>query len=123
MPAGITGLYASYNVVETSFEGEYEYESNVTQGATANELIITNLYGVDPTSETRVTVNEDGTLSFPAFADNYLYTTGGGTMRYFEGLSGTADPCTGKVVINFNLRSGAGGATVAGPYNVTLTRQ
>jgi hypothetical protein len=85
---GMARYYATYNVVETSFEGEYEYESVVSQGASANELVISNLYGVDPDSETRVTVNADGTLSFPAFADNYLYTTGGGVMRYFEGLSG-----------------------------------
>jgi len=113
---------ATYNTVENSFEGEFNYETTITQGDEPNELIITNVYGVDTDSQTSVFVNADGTLSFPAFEDNFLYTATGGIQRFVEGLSGTADACSGEIVINFNLRSGPT-STSTGPYNIVLTRQ
>lgn len=114
--------FGTYNTVENSFEGEFNYETTITQGDEPNELIITNVYGVDTDSQTSVFVNADGTLSFPAFEDNFLYTATGGIQRFVEGLSGTADACSGEIVINFNLRSGPT-STSTGPYNIVLTRQ
>jgi hypothetical protein len=113
----LSSFVNTYSVQETSFEGTYNYTSVVTAGAAANELVIGNIYGLNSGAQTTVTVNADGTLSFEDFTQNPV-----GDGKFLEGLSGTADACAKRIVISFNLRSGAGGTTVAGPYQVVLTR-
>jgi len=123
IPAGIASFVGTFDVAETSSEGAFSYESVITMGTAPNELILSNIYGVDPDAQTSVFVNEDGSLSFPDFNDNFLFTANGGAQVFLEGLSGTANSCDSEIVVNFNLRTGAGGNTVTGPYRVVLTRQ
>lgn len=115
--SGTARFVGSYDVAETSSAGAFEYGSDITQGTEANELILSNMFESDEDSETSVFVNADGTLSFPPFLENPLVPG-----AFFEGLSGTADACTGELVINFNLRS-ATGTLLAGPVKVVITRQ
>lgn len=116
---GADRFLGTYDVLE---DNEFEYLSNVTTGTAANELILTNIFDADTASQTRVFVNEDGTLSFPAFLDNFLFTNSAGNV-YFEGIQGTADPCTGVINMTFRLRFGAGGASQTAPITTVLTRQ
>lgn len=121
IPAALSLPNSVYEVTEVSDEGQFTYGAEIIQGSAPNELIITNLYGVDPGAETKVFLNADGTLSFPAYLDNPL-TIIQGTQLYFEGLEGAVDNiCEGTLHITFNLRN-AGGQFL-GPYEVTLERQ
>ena len=112
-----------YNVVETSSEGTFNYQSVVTAGVAENELVISNLFDTNHQSQTHVFINNDGTISFPALADNYLFTTSSDVDLYLDGIAGTAaSSCEGVITLDFNLKTLAGG-TAAGPVNTVLTRQ
>ncbi|OYQ38248.1 hypothetical protein CHU92_05930 [Flavobacterium cyanobacteriorum] len=113
-------LTGSYDVLEDDL---YEYSSEVTRGPAANELIITNLYDADPNSQTRVIVNGDGTISYPAFTDNFLYTLAGLGPIYLEGLTGsTYNACEGTITLRFRLRFGNGLNSATAPITTVLTR-
>jgi len=119
-----SSLAGSYEVNEVSEEGTFDYTVDVTQSSSDSmKYIISNLYGVNPGSQTTIFVNPDGTLSFPAHADNFL-TVYQGNSLYVEGISGTYDICEGTITMSFNLRRGPGAnAPSMGPYNVTFTAQ
>ena len=121
---GSARYVGNYDVLETSSAGPYEYSSSVSVGTAENELILGNIYDSDSSSETKVFVNADGTLSFPAYMDNYLFTATINnlpTPLYFEGISGTANACSGGIEVTFNLRT-ATGQLAAGPVKVVMTK-
>lgn len=114
-------LTGNYTVVE---DNEFVYDSVVTRGPAANELIVSNLYGVDPNAQTRIILNNDGTISFPAPADNFLFNSNSVGPVYLEGLAGsTYEACEGTIIINFRLRFGTGLAGATAPINTVLTRE
>lgn len=119
-----------YDVIETGTDGnQFTYQSVAERGAADNELIFSNIFDQEEelgtTTQTRVFVNSDGTVTFPGFTDNLLFTTSGGAPVFFQGLNGTVstNPCEGEMDIDFNLRVGPTGGTTVGPINIVLRRQ
>ncbi|NDI98380.1 hypothetical protein GWA97_04780 [Flavobacterium sp. LaA7.5] len=92
------------NITETEDDPELEYL--ISQGAASNEIIISGisqLFTAETTSETRVFVNEDGTLSGPNFLENYLFSPPGAGDIYVTDISGTYDACEGTIDFSFKL--------------------
>ena len=112
------------NFVETDDDPELEYL--VTQGAASNEIIISGisqLFTAGTTSETRVFVNEDGTLSGPAYLENYLFSVSGVGDIYVEIVdtgadASTYDACEGT--INLSFRLSIGGNPPTGDANTVI---
>ncbi|OIQ21058.1 MAG: hypothetical protein BM557_04695 [Flavobacterium sp. MedPE-SWcel] len=112
---GLLGVYED-NVAATS--NTYV----VSQGAAANEIIISDmsqLFTAGATSQTRVFVAEDGTLSGPPYLENYFYENPNVGDTYVDNVSGTSDSCAGDINISFILRFGT---SATGDQNVVLNR-
>ncbi|AXG72853.1 hypothetical protein DVK85_00840 [Flavobacterium arcticum] len=107
--------------VELEEEDELTYL--ISQGAASNEIIISNiskLFTDDSVSETRVFINEDGTISGPDFSENFLYFNGDVAADFYVGdIEGTYDACEGVIDLSFKLRFGT---TTTGVQNVVLNR-
>lgn len=113
----------TYDVVQDEGGSISEYQSNVTAGAEPNELVLTNMYDGTPSSQTHVFINTDGTLSFPDFIENFLFTAGGDTGNvYLQGKRGVTS-CQGMIGLTFDLRFGPSQADSAGPISVVMTKQ
>ncbi len=109
------------NIVEAEEDPELQYL--VSQGAASNEIIISGvsqLFTAKTTSQTRVFVNEDGTLSGPPANENYLFSPAGAGDIYVTGISGTYDACEGT--INFAFRLVINGTPTTTDNTVTFTR-
>lgn len=111
----------TYDVVE---DDQFTYESVITAGDADNEIIISNLYDSDPASQTRLLINNDGTFSYPDYADNLLFTSTNPALGnvFVEGIAGTFD-CNGGIDLNFVLRYGPNEDQTTDPVNAILTRQ
>lgn len=120
---GIRDLFlGTYDVLE---DGSAEYESVVTAGAAPNELVISNLFGVDSESQTSVFINDDGTVSYPGFADNLLFVSSNPAQGqvFIDGIDGTQSGCDGDIELNFRLRFGPDQDLTTDPINTVLTRR
>lgn len=109
------------NITEVNEDPELQYL--ISQGAASNEIIISGisqLFVAGTTSETRVFVNEDGTLSGPDFSENFLFNASGTNISVAD-ISGTYDACEGT--INFSFRISVNGNPPTGSANnVIFTR-
>jgi hypothetical protein len=109
------------NITEVNEDPELQYL--ISQGAASNEIIISGisqLFVAGTTSETRVFVNEDGTLSGPDFSENFLFNASGANISVAD-ISGTYDACEGTINFSFRI-SVNGGAPSGNANNVTFTR-
>lgn len=105
--------------------GQASYTASISAGTAPNELIITNLYGpAYAGSQTKVFLQPDGTLSFPAPIDNYLAEDPNVGSLYVQGNSGSyGESCDGGLTMNIRLRYGANLSLQTTPVNIVMTRQ
>jgi hypothetical protein len=112
---GRDSFIGTYNVVE----GDATYQTTVTAGDEPNELIIKNLFDIDPNSETHIfldTASSTGNVTFPFFTDNYLFTSTNPTqgdvfisnefVRLLETedpINSSFNPCTNVINLNYFL--------------------
>jgi hypothetical protein len=90
------------------------YPSTFTVGTTAdNEILMSGIWGVDPTSQTRVFFNDTNAasfvLSFPPYLENLLvpsYGTFG--AAYIDRGVGTFSACDQTITMTFQVRVTAG---------------
>lgn len=120
-------LYGTYDGVQTSGTTNTPYAVNVTPGSSANEIILSNVFNqeeINGPTATKVIVNDDGTLSFPPFAENLLYTSSTASIGnvFVEGLSGTYNACEGTINMTFRLRRGPAQSPTA-TNSLVLTRR
>ncbi|QYJ68458.1 hypothetical protein [Flavobacterium litorale] len=111
---------AEDNIVAGDNEDEFSY--TISQGPAANEILISDLsqtFTPGTTSQTRVFIEPDGTLSGPDFLENYLYVNENVGDTYVGDISGTYDACEGTINLSYTLRFGTTGAA---PQNIVLTR-
>lgn len=107
-------FYGTYTAVE---DGTYIYDVEVTPGEQPFELILSNIYDLDPESKTHIFLTEDVanpvvTYPTPLFngsnadvAANFLVPTYSGySPVYLNGVGGSFDSCEKTITISFNLR-------------------
>ena len=136
---GRDSFLGTYDVLE---DGEFEYEAVVTAGEAPNELVIANLFDVDPDSQTRIFLNSSGSANnnvvFPLYDQNYLFTSNNPAQgdvyisNDFEGIQGIShigssfDSCDLTLNLNFFLLFGPG-QDIANPdggaINAVFTKQ
>lgn len=110
-------MVGTYNAL---LDGEDQYQCNVTLGAEANSLIVSNIYGIDASSQTTIYVNEDGSVTWPDYESNFLLTNGN-TPIYVEGNDGVSTCLNGGTLsLNFRLRSAT---TLYANNSLVLTKQ
>lgn len=121
-PFDINSMVGTYDALE---DGQYEYVCNISLGDEPNSLIITNIYDVDPSIETKVFVEENGMFTFPSPSENYMFTDNTAGDIYFAGIDGLSTCANGgTIVMNFNLQAVSDeGTALYGPYNLVLTKQ
>jgi len=120
-PLNRSAFLGTYDAVE---DEEYEYVCVVTAGEASNEIIISNVYGVNPGTKTHVFLNfEDSEFSvdFPPFEDNFLFTDAEAGEIFVSDGSGTFDPCESVLDLEFSLRTA--GAVLTNPINLVLTKR
>ena len=90
-------------------EGYTVYDVNVTAGALANELKISNVWDINPNSETTIFLVEEGyVVEFPPYQDNYLYTSATYGPAYVAEGEGTWSSCATTIDISFQVIVSAG---------------
>jgi len=90
-------------------EGYAVYDVNVTAGAEPNELKISNIWDVDPNSETTIFLVEEGyVVEFPPYQDNYLLTHPSYGPAYVALGEGTWSSCATTIDISFEVIVAAG---------------
>ncbi|RYJ42134.1 hypothetical protein [Flavobacterium beibuense] len=113
----LNAMVGTYNAL---LDGEDQYQCNVTLGEEPNSLIIGDIYGIAPGSQTTIYVNEDGSISFPDYTDNFLFTNGG-TSIYVEGFNGLSTCLNGgTMALSFRLRTTT---TLYATNSLVLTKQ
>ncbi|WP_417368105.1 hypothetical protein [Flavobacterium beibuense] len=108
----------NYSVLHTFADNtQASYTCSIATGTEENSLVITGLYN----SPNPITfyVNNDGTIRFPEYIENYLLTQGG--VDYFVDGDGGYVSCFngGTVSANFSVVSTSG---TGGDENVVLTK-
>jgi len=90
-------------------EGYAVYDVNVTAGAEPNELKISNVWDINPNSETTIFLVEEGyVVEFPPYQDNYLYTSATYGPAYVAFGEGTWSSCATTIDISFEVIVAAG---------------
>lgn len=93
--------------------GEGSYPATFTAGTADNEIIISNVWGFDPASQTRVFFNDSDpanfVLEFPPYLQNVLsQSVGTYGVGWVDRGSGTFSACEETVDMTFTIRVGAG---------------
>lgn len=93
--------------------GEAPYPATFTAGTAANEIIISNVWGFNPSSQTRVFFNatdpSNFVLAFPPYQDNVLaQSIGNFGVGWVDRGSGTFSACEQTVNMRYQIRVGAG---------------
>jgi len=117
-------LFQACPIVRDEFIGTYDafqdgdtYTVNVTAGDAANELTLSNVENISPSSRTTIFINDDVanpqvTYPSPAYPDgltNYLVADiSGYGPAYLVGSSGDFDSCAKTITINYNISVSAG---------------
>lgn len=119
--------FGDRNVIQGNYSvlnGANTYDSVITAGTADNEILVSNLFGNDPDSSTRVFLNSDGTLSFPPTLENFLFVGSGtqGNVYVSDASTGTYDACAGTLSITFRLRFGPNQASQTNPVTAVFTR-
>lgn len=99
-------------VYEANEEGFGVYESVATAGEADNELLLSNVWGVSPTTTTRVFLNDNNpsnfVLDFPPYLENYLFDHPTYGPAYIYNGYGTFDACEKVIDMYFQVRVEAG---------------
>lgn len=105
------------------------YSVNVTAGTEDNELIISNIWDVDPSSTTSIfLIEEDYSVEYPAFADNYLTTDSNGLVYVSDLVQddsvSTWSSCATQIDLNIQFLVNVGGTLYyyGGTTNIVLTK-
>jgi len=117
-------LFQACPIVRDEFIGTYDafqegdtYTVNVTAGTAANELTLSNIENISPSSTTTIFLNDDVanpqvTYPTPAYPDgltNYLVADiSGYGAAYLVGSSGSFDSCAKTITINYQIGVSAG---------------
>ena len=93
--------------------GEAPYGSTFTAGAEANEILVSNVWGYDPNSTTRVFFNDSDpanfVLDFPPYLQNVLsQSVGTYGVGWVDRGSGSFSACEQTVSMKYTIRVGAG---------------
>lgn len=93
--------------------GEGSYPATFTAGEADNEIIISNVWGFDPSSQTKVFFNDSDpanfVLDFPPYLQNVLsQNVGTYGVGWVDRGSGTFSACEQTVDMVFTIRVGAG---------------
>ena len=124
-------LLGTYDVVE----GGDTYEATVEAGEASNEIIVRGLFGTGDDTETHLFLNATGgTVSFPAYTENFLFTDAEvgdvSVGNDYEGLLNepnrvsTFNSCgTPTIELNYLLIFNADGALNAQHVNAVMTKQ
>jgi hypothetical protein len=121
----------TYNAVETP--GNYQYEVVATAGTAPNELVLNNVYDVDPDSKTTIFINNDvanPVVSYPtpvfngtnaSVAANMLVTSYStyGPLFLVGSTGSTFDSCEKRITLQFRALVAAGSF---GAATVVLTK-
>ncbi|AWI24530.1 hypothetical protein HYN49_00715 [Flavobacterium pallidum] len=117
----------TYAAVETP--GPYNYTVVAQAGTQPNELVLRNIWDVDPNSTTSIFFNEtddtDTTIVYPPYLENFLYVNSQYGNAYVDDSdsalpASTVNACIGEITLNFRVRVQAGSF---GASNVVLTKQ
>ena len=88
------------------------YDVTVTAGAADNEILISNVWDVDPSSTTRVFLDDSDpsnfVLDFPIWSENYLYNNATYGPAYIDNAYGTFNACDKIIDMYFQVRVDAG---------------
>jgi len=125
-PYEIADFAGTYIGVEDG--GASEYEVTATVGDEPYELILTNVWGADPESETHIYLTDDlanPTVTFPknypAGTDNYLFDEPTYGAAYVNGQGTSSfDSCALTITLDFEVVVSAGSF---GDTNLVLTKQ
>lgn len=122
------GTYSvvEYETDENGVEKKVEsYESEVTAGENDNEVIMGNIYNVDPSTQTTLILDDsdpqDFKIKFPPFLKNYLFNGGDEYGDIFvEGFTGKFSAGLKTLDFTYSLRFSADntGAESTGTYRV-----
>ena len=93
--------------------GEGSYSSTFTAGVAANEIIMSNVWGFSPTSQTRVFFDDSDpanfVLAFPPYLENVLaQSIGTYGVGWIDRGVGTFSACEKTVDMQYQVRVGAG---------------
>lgn len=93
-------------------EGYQVYTSVFTAGEGDNEIIMSNLWDVNPSSQTLVIFNDSNpsnfVLEFPPYEENYLYDHPNYGPAYIDAGYGTFDACNQVIDMYFTVRVSEG---------------
>lgn len=93
-------------------DGAFTYTSTFTAGVAENEIIMSYLWGADPSSTTTVFFDDSNpsnfVLDFPGYEDNYLYDNATYGAAYIDSGYGTFDACNQVIDMYFTVRVSAG---------------
>ncbi|WP_298154408.1 hypothetical protein [Flavobacterium sp.] len=125
-PVDRDSLLGTYAAVETP--GPYNYTVIAEAGDAPNELVLRNIWDVDPNSRTSVFVSEDPNntvITFPPYLDNFLYVNATYGNAYVDVRDAALDPssvdaCTNVITLNFRVTVAAGSFDAS---KVVLTKQ
>lgn len=115
-------IYQFCDFVLTDFLGAWDadevgyqvYTSNFTQGSNTdlNEIIMSNIWDVNPSSQTKVFFNDSNPsnfkLDFPVYTDNFLYNNSTYGPAYIDRGEGNFSACAETVYMKFQVRVSAG---------------
>ncbi len=131
---GISSYLGNYIIQETS-DDVYTYPSTVTAGDEPNELVVSSVYGVSPTTKTSIFLQPVGNspmVILPPATDNF-FLNDSGTNIYVNGDVDTSefqnsyDPCTNQSVFYFFFSDAAGDeigiGSPTGPIEIILNKQ
>ncbi|AWA28726.1 hypothetical protein HYN48_00715 [Flavobacterium magnum] len=117
----------TYDAIETP--GPYSYTVVGEPGDQPNELVLRNIWDVDPNSTTSIFFNGDdpydSIITYPFYLDNFLYVNGQYGNAYVDDSDSaledsTVDACVDVITLNFRVRVSAGSF---GASKVVLTKQ
>jgi len=117
-------LFQACPIIRDEFIGTYDalqegdtYTVNVTAGVAANELTLSNIENISPSSRTTIFLNDDvanpqvtyPTPSYPDGTTNYLVADiSGYGPAYVVGSSGSFNSCAKTIEINYSIAVSAG---------------
>lgn len=110
-PFSVADFLGDWNADEVGYT---VYNSTFTEGAQTelNEIVMSNIWDVDPSSETRVFFNDSNPsnfkLDFPVYTDNPLYVDSTYGQAWVDRGVGVFSACAETVYMKFQVRVNAG---------------
>lgn len=110
-PFQVSDFLGSWNADEVGYA---VYNSNFTAGANAdlNEIVMSNIWDVNPASQTKVYFNDSNPsnfkLDFPVYTDNPLYVDSTYGQAWIDRGTGNFSSCAETVYMRFQVRVNAG---------------